>query len=271
YRALLAAGEPSPDVRCGFAKAARRRALVPFELRGGEPVTVSRTVTDPEFDEAITQLELAVYTSPRRVRTAYLLGRFLEERARYADSAHMYRLALTRLETVEEPWARTAEPAWRFRLARVTLAENPVADKASKPYRTTFPGVSAALPTPTGGYLEAYIGELGLELSGFLLPEQSDTVELHVDERPIATVTVKPGHHLPGFRFRLTHAALAEFPRQSRLTARTGSADLVATDGSRCVVINVPEGTGKLPILLESGHRIDGKGRLSGMDADSAA
>ncbi|ADD40458.1 LicD family protein [Stackebrandtia nassauensis] len=272
YREALRVNGGKKTSRYALAKALQRRYLVPFEVDGDTVVPIPAEAAEAAFTEALFELQAVVDTDPKRVRATYFLGRHFEHGGRYVEAAQTYQLALTRLETVDEPWGHSSRLAWMFRRDWVAQLLNADPDADPRLLRSTE--AAEALPggpsPDVAGFIDATVTHKGLAVTGFVLADRGDDIDIHLDGRFLVRVTADPGKRLHNFGITLTHRVLDEFPSRARLTAFTDTAGLVSKGGAEAIIVDVPDGSGKLPVLLDDGYRVNKKGRLSEPGAEAA-
>ncbi|MDS1271263.1 tetratricopeptide repeat protein [Lipingzhangella sp. LS1_29] len=209
-----------------------------------------------------------------RVRRLFELGTLYERQGRLAEAVQTYRGAVTALQSVDSIWVHKAEPEWRFRLAYAEHQLGTEQTESDEDVRLSRLVAPAAPPTraeraeavdqsPPGGHVQALVQSTGLRLEGFLLPQSPETIDIHLDGRPVKQVAANPRQWLRTFNFEFTHRVLAEFPEHSRLTVWSGDRLVWADRGAGHLDITVPGGSGRLKELLESGHSISKKGVLA--------
>ncbi|WP_236543894.1 tetratricopeptide repeat protein [Spiractinospora alimapuensis] len=226
-----------------------------------------------------TRLHRRVSRPETRLRRLYELGQMYERAGKLAEAARHYRSAVAGLESVDAIWVHKAEPAWRFRLAYVetrlgaNLAEATADDAApdaddARLLREAHPDTEASSMLvrgqQPGGFFDATIVDVGLRVEGFLLPtDGDDTVDIHLDGAPVKSVATNPKAWLRPFSFDLSHKVLAQLPTTSRLTLSCGDRPLVSTRGSTVMALTVPDGSSRLPELMDAGYTISKKGVLA--------
>ncbi|CAM3139923.1 tetratricopeptide repeat protein [Stackebrandtia soli] len=248
--------------RTGLAAIAARAAEVPFAYEDGEYVLSTAEERREWFDMAVGALNRVVSAAPSRVRDLFMLGTLYERDGRAVDAAERYTRALDGLRQVDAAWTHRANLAWRFRLDYVShrLGEDreTVDSRVDRSVRADADGEEII-----AGFVAATIGDHGLSIQGFVLPDGPREVVVECDGVPLKTLPVDEGRALPGFGWTVLHPVLELFPSTSRLTVRCGETALLNTEGGASFTVEVPGGAGKLGRLLDEGYAVNKKGRLS--------
>jgi tetratricopeptide (TPR) repeat protein len=261
-RAAVALDPGNLTTRTNLGRTAARRSLVPFTVSAGASAMVPAAERDAAREEAVDQLQHVVGASDTRIWAAYWLGRLQEAHGLYGDALATYTEAVARIQTVDKPWAHHAALAWRFRVEYVErrLSGRPSGDERTN--RTVEVRSAGGHAADAAGFFEASITNNGLQIDGFVRHSFDGSVELQVDGRPI--VLVAPNQAAPWnreFKITIVHNVVAEFPDRSELTAWVGDRRLVTYGGAVSVDVVVPDGSGRLVALMDSGKTITKKGR----------
>ncbi|MGH3683083.1 MAG: LicD family protein, partial [Natronosporangium sp.] len=247
--------------------------LVPFRLDHTGVVANPPDSVDA-LAEATDQLARLTADAPKRTGAPHRLGLLYERSGQFAEAAGAYRLAMDRLVTVDAWWCHRAAHEWAFRLAYVSERLTPSASDDRRLLRTVTPlqsGAATDPPPEPAGFFDAMVFRHGLQMSGFLLPGAGRLVEIHLDDRLLTQVRVKPTGWRPSLRYDLTHGLMNDFPATARLTVRAGGRPLLTVGGATALAVRVPGGTGKVAGKLARGLAPTKKGgwpRTGGRLAD---
>lgn len=232
--------------------------------------TATFLVSRPAVATARMALERAAKLEPAKTGWRPALAE-----ARLADgdlpgTAALYQAALRHAEASTGRWVFAATQRWQFalestyhRLGRPRVAD-PLFDCAVRP------GDPARSTDRVAGLFEAETTFGGLAISGIVVADNVDRVEIMLDGGPLRSLRVSRDGDLPRFHLEIKRTALASFPSEATIRVHLpGGIPLLASGGTPQVHLSVPHGDGSLWNRIASGARLDKKGTLSPSPAEA--
>lgn len=264
-RTYKEAAQEAPDdltIRTSLGELQSRRSLVPFDMSSSSHERINEEVAEKAFAEALALLESVAQesTSPW---ASFRLGQMLESHGMYVAALRAYDAAVQRVQHVDKSWAHNAGQLWHFR--RSYVEHRATGEPGDDPQlNRTF----IAMPSRDGmsgvvGFFEPKVIHNGLVITGFVLGGHEGSIEVCVDGQPIMAVSGNANSQFRSFKATIVRNVLDSFPRNSILSMRVGDAPLVTKGGADAVTVNIPDGSGQLRELLQSGQSINKKGRWS--------
>jgi tetratricopeptide (TPR) repeat protein len=269
-RGLIAHRGADYSLRSQLVRCLEHLYRVPFQLGPDGVVTTTTTQEGLALSEAALAeaVEVLRYMSTHPSTSApdlVRLGILYERSGRLIDAADTYKRAIERLPAIDSWWCHKAAYDWVYRLEYVEEQLRP----ADPPRWHLRRSVRPAGPSRTGepaGFFDAMIARDGLQLSGFLLPTDSDFVEFRLDDLFLKQIRVYAVPWRSTFRFDVSKGTLRNFPARCRLSALVDGRPLVTFGGAAALEIHVAEGTGRITKKLQTGDVLTKKGHwpLSG-------
>ena len=270
-RKLIAqGGAPDYPLRSQLVRCLANLYRVPFRLGPDGAVTEPAAPQPAGWEEALTEaVDTLRYMSTHpsaSVPDLVRLGILYERSDRFDSAAETYRLAVSRLATVDSWWCHKTAYDLAYRLDYVEEQLRPADPPRRDLHRAVAPATSSSSTREPAGFFDALIARDGLQVSGFLLPTDSEFVEFRLDDLLLKQIRVYATPWRPTFRFDISKGTLRGFPERSRLSVLVDGRPLVTVDGAQALEVRIAGGTSRILKDLRDGRALTKKGHwpLSG-------